>query len=73
MALLGAALAPFLAAARWLALEAVDPAGPAGSLAVSVLVAAVFTGLLLLAGYGLKIGEITEMTAKTLRAMKVKA
>jgi hypothetical protein len=72
MILLGVALAPLLAAVRRLALEAVDPAGLAGSLVISVLVGAVFTALMLAAVYGLKLGEITEMTERVLRALKVR-
>jgi len=72
MILLGVALAPLLAAVRWLALEAVDPAGLAGSLVISVLVGALFTAVMLAAGYGLKIGEITEMSERVLRALKVR-
>ena len=68
MVLLGAALAPMLAAVRWLALGAVDPSGPAGSLAVLVAVGGVFAGLMLLAGYGLKIGEINELRRRVLRS-----
>jgi hypothetical protein len=72
MILLGVALAPLLAAVRRLALEAVDPAGLAGSLVISVLVGALFTAVMLAAGYGLKIGEITEMSERVLRALKVR-
>jgi putative peptidoglycan lipid II flippase len=72
MILLGVALAPLLAAVRRLALEALDPAGLAGSLVISVLVGAVFTAVMLAAGYGLKLGEITELTERVLRASKAK-
>jgi len=68
--LLSLALAPLLAAARSLSLEAVGAGGLAGSLTVAVLVGAVFFGLMLLAGYGLKIGEITDPTARALRGLK---
>jgi len=36
------------------------------------LAGAVFTALILLAGYGLMIGEITELTERVLRASKAK-
>jgi putative peptidoglycan lipid II flippase len=72
MLLLGAALAPLLAAVRRLALEALDPAGLAGSLVISVLVGAVFTAVMLAAGYGLKIGEISEMAERVLRALALR-
>jgi putative peptidoglycan lipid II flippase len=72
MLLLGAALAPLLAAVRRLALEALDPAGLAGSLIISALVGAAFTALMLAAGYGLKIGEISEMAERVLRALALR-
>jgi putative peptidoglycan lipid II flippase len=72
MVLVGLALAPLLAAIRRLALEAVAASGLAGSLTVSALVGGVFVALMLLAGYGLKIGEITELTERVLRALKIR-
>ncbi len=72
MTLLSLALAPLLAAVRKLALEAVDASGLTGSLTISVLVGAAFAALMLLAGYGLKIGEITELTERALRLLKLK-
>jgi putative peptidoglycan lipid II flippase len=69
MALLGLALIPLLAGCRRLALEVVDASGLFGSLAVTLLVGAAFLVLMLLAGHGLKISEITDTTRNALRAL----
>jgi putative peptidoglycan lipid II flippase len=72
MTLLSLALAPLTAAIRRLAIAAVDPSGLSGSLTISVMVGIAFAALMLLAGYGLKISEITELTQKGIRAIKLK-
>jgi putative peptidoglycan lipid II flippase len=71
-ALLSLALAPLLAAVRRLALEALDASGPAGSLAIAVIVGSAFAALMLAAGYGLKIAEITDLTEKFLRGVRIR-
>jgi len=70
--LLSLVLAPLLMAVRGLALQALDASGPTGSLAIAVLVGTAFAGLMLAAGYGLKIGELTDLTEKFLRAVRFK-
>jgi peptidoglycan biosynthesis protein MviN/MurJ (putative lipid II flippase) len=64
MTLLSLALAPILAAIRYLAAAAVDGTALVDSLAIATLVGAAFAALMLLAGYGLKIAEITELTER---------
>jgi putative peptidoglycan lipid II flippase len=72
MTLLSVALAPILAAIRYLAAAALDGAALVDSLAIATLVGAAFAALMLLAGYGLKIAEITELTERALRLLKLK-
>jgi putative peptidoglycan lipid II flippase len=72
MAVMGVALAPLLAAIRRLALEAVNVTGLAGDLTVSMLVGTAFAALMLLAGYGLNIVEITDTAERIFRALKFK-
>jgi len=72
MTLLSVALAPILAAIRYLAAAALDGAALVDSLAIATLVGAAFAALMLLAGYGLKITEITELTERALRLLKLK-
>jgi putative peptidoglycan lipid II flippase len=70
MILVGLALAPLLAVVRSHALEAVDASGLAGSLMISALVGGVFAALMLLAGYGLKIAEITDPIGKAVKVIR---
>jgi hypothetical protein len=49
-----------------------DAASLPGSLAVAALVGAAFAGLMLLAGYGLKIPEITDLTGRLVRVIRRK-
>jgi putative peptidoglycan lipid II flippase len=60
---IGLALAGF----RSVLTTVVDPSGLPGSLAVAALVGALFAGLMILAGYGLKIREITELAGRILK------
>jgi len=50
----------------------VDPSGLAGSLAVSAVVGCVFIGLMLAAGYGLKIREIQQAAEYAWDKIRVK-
>jgi putative peptidoglycan lipid II flippase len=70
MGLVSLAMAPLLAALRLLALEVVDASSLFGSLVVTGMVGAAFVALMLLAGYGLKITEITELGRRVLRTSK---
>jgi putative peptidoglycan lipid II flippase len=59
--LISAGVAPVLALIREAVTEWVDPASLAGSLITSATVGSAFMGLMLAAGYGLKIREIQQM------------
>ncbi len=72
MAALGLVLMPILAGLRRVALEMVDASGLLGSLAVTLLVGVAFLALMLLAGHGLKIAEITDTTRMALRALAIR-
>jgi putative peptidoglycan lipid II flippase len=72
VAVVSLAAAPLLAVIRRLAIDALPAAGLAGSLAVAALVGSAFGALLLLAGYGLKLTEITELAGKAFRAVNFK-
>jgi putative peptidoglycan lipid II flippase len=72
MGLLGVGMAAALSAFRELLLEAFDAASLTGSLAVAALVGLTFAGLMLLAGYGLKIPEITDHTGRLVQAVQRK-
>jgi putative peptidoglycan lipid II flippase len=72
IALLSLVLAPLIAAVRRMALQALDPSGPAGSLAIAVIVGSAFAALMLAAGYWLKIAEITDLTEKFLRGVRIR-
>jgi putative peptidoglycan lipid II flippase len=65
--LLSLAMAPVLAMFRSLVAGGVDSARLPGSLAVVTLVGLLFIGLMLLAGYGLKIQEITDLIGRVMR------
>lgn len=67
--LLGLALGPPLFAFRKLVCDHVGPAGAAASLVVLLATGALFGGLMLLAGYGLKIGEITGPAGRAARLL----
>jgi hypothetical protein len=69
MVLVSLPLAPLLGAIRRLAIGALDTSGIAGCLTVSLLVGAAFAAFLLLAGFGLRIAEITEPVQRGLRAI----
>jgi putative peptidoglycan lipid II flippase len=69
MGLLGVGMAVVLAAFRQVLLRVFDAASMSGSLALSVLVGVAFAGLMLLAGYGLKIPEITDLTGRLVRVI----
>jgi putative peptidoglycan lipid II flippase len=67
MVLLSLALAPVLAMfRRWIS-GGIDPATLPGSLAVLILVGLLFVGLMLLAGYGFRIPEITDLAGRVLK------
>jgi putative peptidoglycan lipid II flippase len=68
--LLSLAVAPILVLLRNLLTDGVDPTSLIGSLVVFSLVGFSFVGLMLLAGYGLKIQEITDLAG---RVVKLKA
>jgi len=65
--LLSLAMAPVLVMFRSLVSDGVDPSGLTGSLAILILVGLLFVGLILLAGYGLKIREITDLAGRVLK------
>jgi putative peptidoglycan lipid II flippase len=65
--LLSLALAPLLVMFRNLVSERIDAASLPGSLVVVILVGLLFAGLMLLAGYGLKIPEITDLARRVLK------
>jgi putative peptidoglycan lipid II flippase len=69
-ALLSLLLLPLLALLRTGVLEVVDPGGVIGSLTVAVLVGAAFLALILAAGFGLKVAEITDPTRTLLRFLR---
>jgi len=64
MMVLGALMGAFLAWFKSAALGSIDSTSLPGSLAVCVIVTAVFALILLAAGYGLKIREITDMVGR---------
>ncbi len=64
MMVLAASMGIFLTWFKSAALGGIDSTTLMGSLAVCVIVAAVFVMILLAAGYGLKIREITDMAAR---------
>jgi putative peptidoglycan lipid II flippase len=68
MAALSLVLLPFLAGLRSLVLEAIDASGLFGSLAVAALVGFAFLVVMVLAGVGLRIAEITDPVRMALRA-----
>ena len=68
--LLSLILAPLLAGLRRLLLEMLDATSISGSLAVSALVGSAFVGLMLLAGYGLKISEITDFSDRVVQKLR---
>ncbi len=70
MTLLAAVMGVFLAWFRSAALGGIDSASLAGSLAICMIMGAVFTLILLAAGYGLKIREITDMVARLTEKLK---
>jgi putative peptidoglycan lipid II flippase len=70
MGLLSLFMGPLLAVLRSLMLEVVDASSLLGSLVVAGLVGAAFAAFMLLAGYGLKIAEITDLMRRALRTSK---
>jgi len=70
MGLLSLFMGPLLAVLRSLILEVVDASSLHGSLVVASLVGAAFIALMLLAGYGLKIAEITDLMRESFRTSK---
>ena len=72
MGLLGVGMAAALAGFREVLLTVFDAASLPGSLAVAALVGVAFAGLMLLAGYGLKIPEITDLTGRLVRVIRRK-
>ncbi len=70
-ALLSMILLPVLSFVREGVLQVVDPHGLFGSLAVTGLVGAVFLALAIVAGFSLKVAEITEPTRSLLRVLRV--
>ena len=68
--LVSLAMAPVLVMFRNVVSTGVDSSSLLGSLAVFILVGLLFAGLMLLAGYGLKIQEITDLAG---RVVKLKA
>jgi putative peptidoglycan lipid II flippase len=70
MGLLSLVMGPLLAVLRRLMLEVVDASSLIGSLVVAGLVGAAFVALMLMAGYGLKIAEITDLMRRALRTSK---
>jgi putative peptidoglycan lipid II flippase len=68
--LLSLVMAPPLMAARGMLLKVVEATSVSGSLVVSILVGAVFTAMMLLAGYGLKIVEITDFADRAVRKLR---
>jgi putative peptidoglycan lipid II flippase len=67
MALLSAIVAPVLAAVRWGMLSLVDPSSTAGSLVVIAIVGSAFAGLMVAAGYGCRIREITGLFGRLVK------
>jgi putative peptidoglycan lipid II flippase len=70
MGLLSLLVGALLAVLRRLLLEVLDASGLPGSLVVAGLVGVAFAALMLLAGYGLRIREISEFWRKALRAIR---
>jgi putative peptidoglycan lipid II flippase len=72
IALLSLILAAVLVGLRRLLVEMLDATSMAGSLVVSALVGSAFMGLILLAGYGLKISEITDFADRVLQKLRIR-
>ncbi len=64
-------LVPVLALIRDLALEVVDASGLIGSLAVAGVVGAAFLALSIVAGFTLKVAEITDPARRLLRSLRL--
>jgi hypothetical protein len=70
MGLLSLVMGPILAVLRRLMLGVVDASSLIGSLVVAGLVGAAFVALMLAAGYGLKIAEITDVMRRSFPTSK---
>jgi putative peptidoglycan lipid II flippase len=70
MGLLSLVMGPILAVLRRLMVGVVDASSLIGSLVVAGLVGAAFVALMLLAGYGLKIAEITDVMRRSFPTSK---